>query len=78
VLFNTATRKKYIDRKNIAEKWKSPRHRLNLDKIKPKKDLTIDTMGNTEKYRGNSFSFTAIFHLLASEAKKCGVVIAIV
>ena len=50
---------------------KIPIHRLSLDKIKPKRDLTIDTMGNTEKYRGNFLSsFTAIFHLLTLSGTK--------
>lgn len=41
--------KKYLYRqKKYCTKMKIPRHRLNLDKIKPKKDLTIDTFGNNE------------------------------
>jgi hypothetical protein len=47
---------------------KIPRHRLNVDKIKPKKNLTIDT--NTENTGEISFFFSAIFHSLATEWNK--------
>jgi hypothetical protein len=67
VLFNT---KKIYRQKKILHKNKNLQTPIKCRQNKTKKELTIDTMGNTENTVEISFFFSAIFHSLATEWKK--------
>lgn len=62
VLFNTANEKKInILTEKILHKNENPQTPIKFRQNKTEKDLTIDTMGNTEKYRGNFFLLSQPF-----------------